>query len=474
MLGEEKMFRYLSHCLLISLIVVSALVGSARHLASTAAAQEPQFSAAAATPIEQGGQFGKIYLSTVPLNCVQYSTQTGKKVALGSLEHPSIAVTTSPGVSLQKVGVETLLLQVDAYHGYQILERGPDEVFINAYETYPNPVQPGGYFSGWKAGPDYVIGYLITWYPPDLSEVTGQAIVIQTNYFVTVNGVLIREDAPVCGSYWKPAVTTSASSGTVNSTLTYALDLYPLSVPVSVKWDGATITSVNTTNQGTASGSLRIPAAPLGTHKLTFSTGHWNASATFTVKPRIKVIPTTGLKRGQTVNVSLRGYAKYETVRIRWKKGTSWVQVGQVKTSGTGSANIYIKVPTWAPAGTNSVRGDGTYGHAQTNAVTVVASASTASSAKASPTPTKTATPTPTAIPTTATPSPTTTLSATVDVSTPDATATPTVTETATVEPAPDETATPTPATETPTSQPPSEATAEASPGAGAPGEDAG
>jgi hypothetical protein len=264
---------------------------------------------------------------------------------------------------------------------------------------------------------------------------------------VTVNSVFVRDDAPVCGSYWKPIVETNAIAGTVNSTLNYGIGLFPLSTPVSVKWDGATIGSVTTTNEGTATGSLRIPAAPMGTHKLTFSTGHWTASANFTVKPRIKLIPNSGLKRGQTVNVSLRGFAKYEVVRIRWKKGTSWVELARVTTSGTGSANIDVKVPTWAPNGTNSVRGDGTYGHAQTNAVTVLASSLTNSATQATPTPTAIKTPAATA---TSTPSPEpTAIPATPEATPAQETQTPEPSPTATAEPT--ETPSPTEDVSTPT-----------------------
>jgi hypothetical protein len=211
-----------------------------------------------------------------------------------------------------------------------------------------------------------------------------------------------------------------------------------------MRWDGAVIATFGTNSSGNATGSFKVPAAPMGTHKVRFSVGSIGTERTFSVVPRIKVIPAE-VNRGQTVNISLRGYAKYETVRIRWKKGTSWVEIARVRTSGTGSANINnVKVPLWASFGLNSVRGDSvnsTGGRAQTNAVTVMGAA----------TPTATPTKTPTASPTkTATPSPS-----------PTATLTPTQTptSTATVEaptqtPEPTFTGTPPPATETATPEP--------------------
>jgi hypothetical protein len=341
---------------------------------------------------------------------------------------------------------------------------------------YPGPVDIEGNFPYLPAGPDYVLAYAVAWLSQS-GTVDGKAVARQSQYITTLNntGIPVLFDQPICGSSFPPSATLSATSGTVNSPVSYQLKQYPLKVAVAVKWDGATIATVSTTKEATATGSLLIPAAPMGPHKLSFTYGHWNASQTYTVKPRIKVIPSTGLKRGQTVNVSLRGYAKYEVVRIRWKKGTSWVELARVTTSGTGSANVNIKVPTFAANGQNSVRGDGSFGHAQTNAVTVVVSSASVL-AQPTATPTKTPSPTPTAIPATATPIPTSPASPTVEVATPEATATPSVapTETATPSPSPEYTETPMPVTETPTPQPTAEATAERSPGAPAPGEEAG
>jgi hypothetical protein len=265
-------------------------------------------------------------------------------------------------------------------------------------------------------------------------------------------------------------VSLGSNRGTVQSMISYTLRYYPIETTVALLWDGKSLGSVATNADGIATSSLAAPAAPMGTHKIQWAVGTWRSAATFTIVPRIKLIPNA-VSRGQLVNVSLRGYAARETVRIRWKKGTSWIEIARVTTSSTGSANINIKVPTWAPYGPNSVRGDGSFGHAQTNAVSVL---QPSFGSVAQPTPTQTPTPAPTAIPATAIPSPTSTPSPTVDVTTPDATATPTETETTTPDPAPDETATPLPVTETPTPQPTAEATTEPSPGAPAPGEEAG
>jgi hypothetical protein len=163
--------------------------------------------------------------------------------------------------------------------------------------------------------------------------------------------------------------------------------------------------------------SLRIPAAPMGSHTLQWRYGTWSTSINYIVKPRIKIIPDAAL-RGDTVNVSLRGYAAHETVRIRWKRGGSWVEIARVPTRSTGSANIDVTVPTFVPDGLTSVRGDSTNptgGRAQTNVFKVVGgplAASTVQSPTPQPSPTATAAPSETPIlePTatdTATPKPT-------------------------------------------------------------------
>ena len=49
----------------------------------------------------------------------------------------------------------------------------------------------------------------------------------------------------------------------------------------------------------------------------------------------------------------------------------SYVEVAQVTTSNTGSANVNVTIPAGAQPGNNTVRGDGTTFRAQTNAAVV-------------------------------------------------------------------------------------------------------
>ena len=88
----------------------------------------------------------------------------------------------------------------------------------------------------------------------------------------------------------------------------------------------------------------------MGNHQIRWTSGQFSASSAFTVIPGIKVTPAS-VVRGQTVDVSLRGFAAREVVRIRWNKGSSWVEVARVTTSNTGSANVNVAVPSFASFG---------------------------------------------------------------------------------------------------------------------------
>ncbi|HET8522101.1 MAG TPA: hypothetical protein VFL82_02645 [Thermomicrobiales bacterium] len=167
--------------------------------------------------------------------------------------------------------------------------------------------------------------------------------------------------------------------GTVNSSVTYSLAFFPPDTEVQIEWiraSGGTIGlgTVTTDAIGGATDTIRVPATPGGANQLRFTAGTTTATADFEVAPRIKVIPDTVIP-GQTVNVSLRGFAKQENVRVRWLVNGRYIDLKTVTTSNTGSANVEVIVPATAPAGPTSVRGDGTEFRAQTNAVNVVAPA---------------------------------------------------------------------------------------------------
>ncbi|MGI8477586.1 MAG: hypothetical protein ACR2OO_14625 [Thermomicrobiales bacterium] len=216
-------------------------------------------------------------------------------------------------------------------------------------------------------------------------------------------------------------------------------------MPVAVRLDGRSRSTVQTDLYGTAGGTFSVPSATLGRHTVTWTAGGaWSVAKTFTVTSSISAKPSTAA-RGASVTFSLRGYAAGETVLIRWWSGSAYRTVGSVTTSSSGSASITHPVPSWAPLGKDTVHGDGPKGKAKLNLTVtgVTTAARTARTATPTPASTPTATAAPAASPT-ATPeasaaaSPSATAAAT---ETPSATAEPTGTPTA--EPTATETATP-------------------------------
>jgi hypothetical protein len=162
----------------------------------------------------------------------------------------------------------------------------------------------------------------------------------------------------------------------VGSTVSYTAQHFPANAALTISWKrpGGSIVSLGTTTTdgvGAASGSFTVPATEGGAGSAVIVTaGGVNVTTTVEIAARIAVIPGT-VSRGQTVTVSLTGYGKHETVRIRWLVNGSWITVATVETSNTGSASISVTVPASATTGPNSVRGDGTAFRQQTNAVTV-------------------------------------------------------------------------------------------------------
>jgi murein DD-endopeptidase MepM/ murein hydrolase activator NlpD len=270
-----------------------------------------------------------------------------------------------------------------------------------------------------------------------------------------------------------PAVSITPVRSTVNNWIAYDLTNFPAYSEVTIEWrrtSGSTfvVGSALTDGRGQATGRFRVPATTGGPgQQIRFTSGAAVSTAVFDVVPRIKITPSPAA-RGLTVDVSLRGYGKKEVVRIRWKQGNSWVDITRVTTSNTGSANVKVTVPPWAPDGANAVRGDGSQFRAQTNVVQISGGNFAPASTSATATPSQTATVTPAA-------SPSITATATlVETLTPE----PTAMATEPAEPSPTETVTPEPsetATVTPTEESPPEPTeivteAPADEGAGAGG----
>jgi hypothetical protein len=254
-----------------------------------------------------------------------------------------------------------------------------------------------------------------------------------------------RVAAKIDASY-SPEALLDPTRGTVNTWVNYQISGFRSGASVLIEWRRTSgsmieIDTVQTNGSGAASGRIRVPATPGGDNQLIrFSTGSIRADAFYDVAPRIKIVPGSA-PRGAIVDVSLRGFGRKETVRIRWRRGTGWVELDRIVTSNTGSANVDIEVPSWAPDGPTSVRGDGTSFRAQTNAFSVNGGALQAAEGTPSSTPAASPTAETPTVTTTATVDPTVTTVPATETPTPEPTASPTVTP----EPSP---------TETPTAEP--------------------
>jgi hypothetical protein len=406
------------------------------------ASAEDTFSAAE-NVLSQSGTLGLWWLPQPPgfppLKCVYPTDTTHYRIVnlVGPVVYPV------QGISSQEVRITVSLKRRLPDGSLQFV----DAVVTTGTATNLSPVNAGGGGGGGGAGNSlavdlgstYVETVKIEWLAAP-AVVMSHVELLYTQYQTTLFGSPIQV-LPIKNACFpeKPATASLASvEGTVGSSIPFTISRFPNDPSVGIYFDGKQIGSVATDTKGNTSGKFIVPAAPMGKHTVKFYRYGRSASVNFTIKPRIKIIPSSSLKRGQTVNVSLRGFAKYEMVSIRWKKGSSWVQVSQVETSSTGSANINVTVPKWVPDGATSVRGDGSYGHAQTNAVSVAGGPFSSSSVKTTPSPT-----------------PAVTASPTEQLATPEAvpseTSTPEPTETAmpAVEPTEE-----TPATETPSVEP--------------------
>lgn len=180
----------------------------------------------------------------------------------------------------------------------------------------------------------------------------------------------------------QPKATASLSStrAIVNSVISYTVSNLSPNERLYITWyrpGGSTVAieAYGVDNNGNGGATFRVPATTAGINKVKFYSTNYigqtrSVTVSFEVVPRILITPAS-TTRGSIVNVSLRGYSKGESVRIRWKINGSWVVVATVTASNTGSANVSVKVPANAAIGANSVRGDGTTNRQQTNAVFV-------------------------------------------------------------------------------------------------------
>lgn len=164
--------------------------------------------------------------------------------------------------------------------------------------------------------------------------------------------------------------------GGVGALVNFTVSNFAPNSTVTITWKrprGSTVAlgSVTTGNTGGSGGLFAVPSSTAGVNAITFSDGSRSATAQYTVQPRIVVAPSV-VSAGSRTTITLRGYGKSETVRIRWLVNGVWITLATVQTNNTGGASVTVTVPANAAAGSAAVRGDGTVNRQQTNGVTVL------------------------------------------------------------------------------------------------------
>ncbi len=285
-----------------------------------------------------------------------------------SVEIPGVTASPFPGHDEQRIDWEPRLYQVAAtWPNDQILRTGPiqDETIASG-----NAVFATTSLSDLPQGPAYITGGRLSWHDDEIELGSIEFVFLHHDSFRETT-IRFARNLNSCVPIAPATVALSTYRTTVNVTVHLAGRYFPVSAPVSVTWKGKSIAQAMSDAEGNVTASIRVPATPLGDYQLGLDAGgFWKPAGTLTVAPRIKVIPDHAA-RGDTVKISLRGFAKKESVRIRWKHEGRWIEIGWVYTSNTGSGELWIPVPSWAEDGQHSVRGDGPGARAQTNAVYV-------------------------------------------------------------------------------------------------------
>jgi hypothetical protein len=191
-----------------------------------------------------------------------------------------------------------------------------------------------------------------------------------------------------------PSCTLSPTSGTVGKTVTVTCTKFRANDSVSIYWDSTSterIAAFVASISGSGSKTFKIPAATKGTHNVISRGGTSGKRTTDTigVTPSLTLSPAGGAQ-GDSVKVTLRGFAKGEKITVKWSKtSTSTVTLkSDLVASSTGVASLTFTVPA-GTAGGHKVAASGSAGNAASATFTLQAPA-VASVDEATPTPSST------------------------------------------------------------------------------------
>ncbi|MEZ4495512.1 MAG: S8 family serine peptidase [Thermomicrobiales bacterium] len=173
--------------------------------------------------------------------------------------------------------------------------------------------------------------------------------------------------------------TINPTSGAPSAYVNYTITGFPANANVEITWEGIDgeiidYPSVQTDANGDATGQVQIPdKVPGGPGQLIhFTSGNFVKTFTFETRPRIRFQEPVAAP-GSTVLANGRGFAAYDTLTVRWKNELGqYVTIGSVTTNSNGNfTNLALTVPSWAPAGVNTVRMEGVLNQ-NTSSLTVI------------------------------------------------------------------------------------------------------
>ncbi len=165
-----------------------------------------------------------------------------------------------------------------------------------------------------------------------------------------------------------PSCSLSPTSGKVNGTITVSCTKFRANEVINVYLDSTSndrLMGIVASSAGSGSKEFKIPTLVRGGHSVISrgATSGKQTTDTFSVVPSLALSPKFG-PSGTTVRVSLRGFAKGETITLKWYTTASSTQTlltGQVATS-VGSKSLTFVVPA-GTVGLHKVEATGSRGN---------------------------------------------------------------------------------------------------------------
>ena len=141
---------------------------------------------------------------------------------------------------------------------------------------------------------------------------------------------------------------------------------------VYVKFDGDSVGSVVANEDGEGTVQLTVPITPRGFYEIEATNVRKADTTSFSVRPRISLSTRSGAVDAG-VNVTLRGFAKGESILLTFDTGPSTRSLVRVTASSSGSASASFVAPS-STAGSHLVAAEGNRGNETSTAFTTRAS----------------------------------------------------------------------------------------------------